>query len=117
MPKDYNPIGLYHREFRVKKDWVDKEVFIHFGAVNSAFYIWINGTKVGYSEGSKTPAEFNITKYLNKENNSIVLQVIRWSDGTYLEDQDFWRLSGIERDVFLYAQPKVAVRDFFINLI
>ena len=115
MPKDYNPIGLYHREFRVKKDWVDKEVFIHFGAVNSAFYIWINGTKVGYSEGSKTPAEFNITKYLNKENNSIVLQVIRWSDGTYLEDQDFWRLSGIERDVFLYAQPKVAVRDFFIK--
>ena len=62
MPKDYNPIGLYHREFRVKKNWVDKEVFIHFGAVNSAFYIWINGTKVGYSEGSKTPAEFNITK-------------------------------------------------------
>ncbi|MDG1052788.1 MAG: glycoside hydrolase family 2 TIM barrel-domain containing protein, partial [Flavobacteriaceae bacterium] len=115
MPKDYNPIGLYHREFRVKKDWVDKEVFIHFGAVNSAFYIWINGTKVGYSEGSKTPAEFNITKYLNKENNSIVLQVIRWSDGTYLEDQDFWRLSGIERDVFLYAQPKVALRDFFVK--
>ncbi len=115
MPKDYNPIGLYHRKFKVSKEWNDKEVFIHFGAVNSAFYIWINGVKVGYSEGSKTPAEFNITKYINSGTNTIMLQVIRWSDGTYLEDQDFWRLSGIERDVFLYAQPKVALRDFFVK--
>ena len=115
MPKEYNPIGLYHRKFELKKGWVDKEIFIHFGAVNSAFYIWINGTKVGYSEGSKTPAEFNLTNVLKQGENTIVLQVIRWSDGTYLEDQDFWRLSGIERDVFLYAQPKVALRDFFIK--
>ena len=115
MPKDYNPIGLYHRKFEISKEWIDKEVFIHFGAVNSAFYIWINGVKVGYSEGSKTPAEFNITKYINSGTNTIMLQVIRWSDGTYLEDQDFWRLSGIERDVFLYAQPKVALRDFFVK--
>ena len=115
MPKDYNPIGLYHRKFKISKEWNDKEVFIHFGAVNSAFYIWINGVKVGYSEGSKTPAEFNITKYINSGKNTIMLQVIRWSDGTYLEDQDFWRLSGIERDVFLYAQPKVALRDFFVK--
>ena len=115
MPKDYNPIGLYHRKFELKKGWDDKEIFIHFGAVNSAFYIWINGTKVGYSEGSKTPAEFNLTNVLKQGENTIVLQVIRWSDGTYLEDQDFWRLSGIERGVFLYAQPKVALRDFFIK--
>ena len=115
MPKDYNPIGLYHRKFEISKEWNDKEVFIHFGAVNSAFYIWINGVKVGYSEGSKTPAEFNITKYIDSGTNTIMLQVIRWSDGTYLEDQDFWRLSGIERDVFLYAQPKVALRDFFVK--
>ena len=115
MPKEYNPIGLYHRKFELKKGWDDKEIFIHFGAVNSAFYIWINGTKVGYSEGSKTPAEFNLTNVLKQGENTIVLQVIRWSDGTYLEDQDFWRLSGIERDVFLYAQPKVALRDFFIK--
>ena len=115
MPKDYNPIGLYHRKFKISKEWNDKEVFIHFGAVNSAFYIWINGVKVGYSEGSKTPAEFNISKYINSGTNTIMLQVIRWSDGTYLEDQDFWRLSGIERDVFLYAQPKVALRDFFVK--
>ena len=66
MPKDYNPIGLYHRKFKIGKDWNDKEVFIHFAGVNSAFYIWVNGVKVGYSEGSKTPAEFNITKYIKK---------------------------------------------------
>ena len=68
MPKDYNPIGLYHRKFKISKDWNDKEVFIHFAGVNSAFYIWVNGVKVGYSEGSKTPAEFNITKYIKKGN-------------------------------------------------
>ena len=115
MPKDYNPIGLYHRKFKISKDWNDKEVFIHFAGVNSAFYLWVNGVKVGYSEGSKTPAEFNITKHIKKGKNTLMLQVIRWSDGTYLEDQDFWRLSGIERDVFLYAQPKVAIRDFFVK--
>ena len=115
MPKDYNPVGLYHKTFVINDDWSDKEVFVHFGGVNSAFYLWINGKKIGYSEGSKTPAEFNITNYINKGKNSMFLQVIRWSDGTYIEDQDFWRLSGIERDVFLYAQPKIAVRDIFVK--
>ena len=115
MPKDYNPVGLYNRNFTIDKSWDDKQIFIHFGAVKSAFYIWINGDFVGYSEGSKTPAEFDITKYLNRDVNQVTLKVIRWSDGTYLEDQDFWRLSGIERDVFLYAQPKLAIRDFFIK--
>ena len=115
MPKEYNPVGLYHREFTVDKDWNDKQIFIHFGAVNSAFYLWINGEFVGYSEGSKTPAEFDISKYLNGSVNQLVMKVIRWSDGTYIEDQDFWRLSGIERDIFLYAQPKLAVRDFFLK--
>ncbi len=115
MPKDYNPIGIYHRQFKIDPKWRSKEIFIHFGGVNSAFYLWINGNKVGYSEGSKTPAEFKITKYLKKGKNSIMVQVIRWSDGTYIEDQDFWRLSGIERDVFLYAQPKQAIRDFFVK--
>ena len=115
MPKDYNPVGLYHKTFAINDEWSDKEVFVHFGGVNSAFYLWINGKKIGYSEGSKTPAEFNITNYINKGKNSMFLQVIRWSDGTYIEDQDFWRLSGIERDVFLYAQPKIAVRDIFVK--
>ena len=77
--------------------------------------MWINGNFVGYSEGSKTPAEFDVTKYLNGNVNQITMKVIRWSDGTYIEDQDFWRLSGIERDVFLYAQPKLAIRDFFLK--
>ena len=115
MPKEYNPIGLYQREFSIDKNWNDKQIFIHFGAVKSAFYLYINGDFVGYSEGSKTPAEFDITKYLNLDVNQIVMKVIRWSDGTYIEDQDFWRLSGIERDVFLYAQPKQAIRDFFVK--
>ncbi len=115
MPRDYNPVGLYHKIFEIDNEWSDKEVFIHFGGVNSAFYLWINGQKIGYSEGSKTPAEFNITNYINNGKNSMFLQVIRWSDGTYIEDQDFWRLSGIERDVFLYAQPKIALRDIFVK--
>ena len=115
MPKEYNPIGLYHREFSIDENWNDKQIFLHFGAVKSAFYLWINGNFVGYSEGSKTPAEFDVTKYLNGSVNQITMKVIRWSDGTYIEDQDFWRLSGIERDVFLYAQPKLAVRDFFLK--
>lgn len=113
MPKDYNPVGCYWRTFDVDENLRNKQLFIHFGAVNSAFYIWVNGQKVGYSEGSKTPAEFDISAFVKEGENNIALEVIRWSDGTYLEDQDFWRLSGIERDVYLYAQPKVALRDFF----
>jgi beta-galactosidase len=113
MPKDYNPTGCYYRTFTLNEALKNKQVFMHFGAVSSAFYIWVNGEKVGYSEGSKTPAEFDVTDFLKEGENSVALQIIRWSDGTYLEDQDFWRLSGIERDVYLYAQPKVAVRDFF----
>ena len=111
IPKDYNPVGSYFRTFEIDPEWRGKEIFLHFGGVNSAFYVWVNGKQVGYSEGSKTPAEFNITSFLNGSINSIAVQVIRWSDGSYLEDQDFWRLSGIERDVYLFAVPKVAIRD------
>jgi beta-galactosidase len=111
IPKDYNPVGSYFRTFEIDSKWDNKEIFLHFGGVNSAFYVWINGKLVGYSEGSKTPAEFNISSFLNGSINSIAVQVIRWSDGSYLEDQDFWRLSGIERDVYLFALPKVATRD------
>ena len=115
MPSNYNPVALYKRNFNLKDEWENMEVFIHFGAVNSAFYLWVNEKFVGYSEGSKTPAEFNLTDFVVEGNNEIILKVIRWSDGTYLEDQDFWRLSGIERDVFLYTQPKLAVRDYFLK--
>ncbi len=113
VPHDYNPVGSYWRTFSVPDGWDDKQIFLHFAGVNSGFYVWVNGQKIGYSEGSKTPAEFNITKYLQAGENTLAVEVYRWTDGTYLEDQDFWRLSGIERDVFLYALPQVALRDFF----
>lgn len=110
---NWNPVGSYKRYFKVPADWNDKEVFLHFGAVSSAFYVWVNEQLVGYSQDSKTPAEFNITKYLKKGNNSLAVEVYRWCDGSYLEDQDFWRLSGIQRSVFLHARPKTYIRDFF----
>jgi beta-galactosidase len=115
VPHDYNPVGLYKRYFSVPQSWQNREVFIHFGAVKSAFYIWINGKYVGYSQGSKTPAEWDITPYLHPGDNSVALQVFRWSDGSYLECQDFWRVSGIERDVYLFSTPKIRIRDFFVH--
>ena len=110
---DWNPVGSYKRSFKVPSDWKNKEVFLHFGAVSSAFYVWVNEQLVGYSEDSKVPAEFNITKYLRGGNNSVAVEVYRWCDGSYLEDQDFWRLSGIQRTVFLHARPKTFIADFF----
>jgi len=111
----YNPVGSYIHSFEIGKDWKDKEIFIHFGAVKSAFYLWINGQYVGYSQDSKLPAEFNITKFIMPGKNKIAVEVYRWCDGNYLEDQDFWRLSGIERDVYLIATPKIRIQDFFAN--
>lgn len=108
----YNPVGSYRHSFELPDDWSNKEVFIHFGAVKSAFYIWINGKKVGYSQDSKTDAAFDISAYVKAGNNDIALEVYRYSDGSYFECQDMWRLSGIERDVYVYTTPKVAVRDF-----
>ncbi len=111
---NYNPVGSYRREFDIPDDWHDRKIFIHFGGVKSAFYLWINGNLIGYSQGSMTPAEFNITEFLHNAKNIIAVEVYRWSDGSYLEDQDMWRLSGIFRDVFLFSTPKAHVRDFFI---
>jgi len=111
---EWNPVGSYKRTFKIPSDWKEKEIFLHFGAVSSAFYVWINEELVGYNQGSKTPAEFNITEYLEKGNNSVAVEVYRWSDGSYLEDQDFWRLSGIQRSVFLHARPKTYISDFFV---
>jgi beta-galactosidase len=115
IPHDWNPVGSYKRSFKIPSDWNNKEVFLHFGAVSSAFYVWVNEQLVGYSEDSKVPAEFNITKYLRSGKNSVAVEVYRWSDGSYLEDQDFWRLSGIQRSVFLHARPKTFISDFFVN--
>ena len=113
----YNPVGSYKRTFDLPKSEFDKneDYFLHFGAVNSAFYVWINGEKVGYKEGTKTPAEFKITKYLKPGKNNIAVEVYRWSSASYLEDQDFWRLSGIERDVYIYKTPKSRIKDFFVT--
>lgn len=114
IPENNNPVGSYRKRIVLPDTWKDKQVFINLGAVKSAFFIWVNGKKVGYSEDSKLAAEFDITKYVKAGENIIALQVYRWSDGSYLECQDMWRISGIERDVYLYATPKLDMRDFKI---
>lgn len=111
-PKDWNPVGTYRRNLKIPSTWDGREVYINFDGVQSAFYLWINGEKVGYSQGSRTPAEFNITQYLKEGDNLLAVEVYRWSDGSYLEDQDFWRLSGIYRDVYLWSTPSTHLRDF-----
>jgi beta-galactosidase len=113
--KDYNPVGSYRRQFTVPTDWQGRDIFIQFGGVKSAFYLWVNGKKVGYSQDSFTAAEFNITPYLQAGNNTLAVEVYRWSDGAYLELQDMWRLSGIFRDVELIAKAPVHIRDFFLQ--
>lgn len=116
IEKELNPVGSYKREFTLNSDWTtDKEVFLHFDGCYSALYIWINGKYVGYSQGANNDAEFDITKYIKKGKNTIACEVYRWSDGSYLEDQDMFRLSGIHRNVYLYATKKVRVRDFQIT--
>ncbi|MBU3917359.1 DUF4981 domain-containing protein [bacterium] len=110
-----NPVGSYKRTFSIPKNWKGREIFIHFAGVNSAFYLWINGQKVGYSQGSMTPAEFNITRFLMEGLNSVSVEVYRWCDGSYLEDQDMWRLSGIFREVVLMSVPEVELRDFYVH--
>ena len=108
-----NEVGIYRRTFTVPAEWKGKQIFIHFGAVKSAFFLYINGKRVGYSQGSMTPAEFRITDAIHAGENSITAEVYRYSDGTYLEDQDMWFLSGIYRDVYLYAENDIYLRDFY----
>lgn len=110
-----NAVGSYRRNFTVPEAWDGKSVFVQFDGVDSFFYLWINGEKVGFSKDSRTAAIFDITKYLKKGENVMAVEVYRFSDGSYLECQDMWRLSGIFRDVFLYATPTVQVRDFFVK--
>lgn len=115
VPKDFNPVGSYLREFELPASFSNTTVFLHFGAVNSFFYCWINGQFLGFSKDSKTPAEFDVGKYLKKGKNKIAVQVFRFSDGTYLEGQDMWKLSGIERSVYLVKRPASFIRDFFVK--
>jgi beta-galactosidase len=113
--EENNPVGTYRMKFTVPSNWNEREVLLHFGSITGYAQVYVNGKKVGMTKASKAPAEFNITKYLVKGDNLLAVQVFRWHDGSYLEDQDFWRLSGIERDVFLYSLPKVSVWDFFVK--
>jgi beta-galactosidase len=110
---NYNEVGSYRTEFVVPDSWRDRQIFLHFAGVKTAFYLWINGEKVGYSQGSMCPAEFNITHTIKTGKNTLAVQVFRYSDGAYLEDQDMWYMSGIFREVYLYAIPDVHIRDFY----
>ncbi len=121
-PADYtfanmpNPVGSYRREFILPESWKGRDVFIRFNGVEAGFYLWVNGKKVGYSEDSYLPAEFNLTPYIDEEGtNTLAVEVYRFTDGSFLECQDFWRFSGIFRDVFLWAAPKTQIRDFFFR--
>lgn len=113
-PKDYNPVGTYRKTIELDKDFLSEDVILHFAGTKSAMYVYINGQYVGYSQGSKTPAEFNITSFLKEGKNLIALQLFRWSDASYLESQDMLRMSGIERDVYLYSRPKVHISDYYV---
>ncbi len=114
VPND-NPVGVYARDFMVEDSQRGKETYIAFEGVNSCFYLYINGQRVGYSQGSHLPSEFNITKYITAGKNRLTVAVLKWCDGSYLEDQDFYRLSGIFRDVYLLSRPKNHIRDVFIR--
>lgn len=115
IPHNINNNGSYKRDFEIPVEWDGKDKYLHFAGVSGAMYVWLNGEFLGYNEGSKTAVEFNISKLAKSGKNSIAVQVLRWSDASYMEDQDFWRLSGIERDVYVYAQNKVALRDFKVT--
>ncbi len=112
---DYNPVSSYRRTFTVPADWKGRDVILRFDGVYSAYYVWVNGQKVGYAEDSKLPSEFNITSYLKEGENLLAVEVYRWCDGSYLEDQDMFRYSGIFRDVTLWAKPKDGLWDFVVK--
>ncbi len=110
-----NPTGQYRRTFTIPDAWQKGQTFLRFEGVMSAFYVWINGQRVGYSQGSMEPSEFNITNYIKKGENQIAIEVYKYSDGSYLEDQDFWRFGGIHRDVLIYHTPDVRIRDVAVR--
>ena len=112
---EYNPVGAYRKTFTVPGNWTGKEVLLHFNSISGYARIFLNGKEVGMTKASKTAAEFDVTSLLQKGENLLAVQVFRWHDGSYLEDQDFWRLSGIERDVYLQASPKLTIWDYFVH--
>ncbi|MEH7179299.1 glycoside hydrolase family 2 TIM barrel-domain containing protein [Neobacillus vireti] len=114
-PTKYNPVGQYITYFDIPKEWEKQPVYLHFAGVESAFYVWVNGDLVGYGEDSFTASEFDISPYLIEGKNKLAVEVYRWSDASWLEDQDFWRLSGIFRDVYLYSTPVLHISDYFVQ--
>ena len=119
VPRDdpNNTVNSYRREFDLPADWQGRRVLITFDGVNSFFYLWVNGQKVGLGKDSRTPVEFDLTKYLKPGKNLIAVENFRWNDGSYLEDQDFWRLSGIFRDVYLWSPPNLHIRDLEVQTV
>ena len=115
VPHGDNPVGSYRRSFTVPDAWRGRRVILHFGSLKSAGWVWVNGREAGFAKGSKTPAEFDITGLLRPGENTVAVQLYRFSDGDYLEDQDYWKISGIERDVFLYAVPATHIRDYWVH--
>lgn len=115
VPSRHNEVGAYKRTFTVPANWEGKQVVLRFDAVSAAMYVWVNGKRVGYSQGSKTPAEFDVTNFVKTGKNQVAVEVYRWSDGSYLECQDYWRLSGITRDVYVYARPKAHIADIEVK--
>ena len=112
-----DPVGSYRRRFTLPPDWRGRRVLVHFDGVDSAFYLWVNGTRIGFSKDSRTPAEFDITDALQPGENQMAVQIYRWSDGSYLEDQDMWRMSGIFRPVYLYSTAQARIRDFTVRTV
>ena len=110
-----NPVGTYRRTFTVPETWKGRDIYVRFNSVGHGYYLWINGKRVGYSEDSYLPSEFKITDYLVDGENTIALQVYRFTSGSFLECQDYWRLTGIHRSCFLWSAPKSQIRDFFFN--
>ena len=110
---NHNPVGSYKRSFSLPENWKNRRVYIHFESGAAAMYVWVNGEKVGYSQNTKSPTEFDITPYVKSGKNSVSIEAYRWSDGSYLEDQDFWRLSGFDRGIYLYSTDQIRIADFF----
>ena len=115
IDREDSPVGAYRRTFDIPESWDGRRVFIHFEAGTNAMYVWVNGQKVGYTQNAKSPAEFDITNYIRKGTNTLACQVHKFSDGSYLEDQDMWRLGGINRSVYLYSTAQTRIQDFFAH--
>ena len=116
VPTENNHVGSYRKSFRIPADWKGEKIYMHIGSATSNITVYVNGKYVGYSEDAKVAAEFDVTKFIEPgKDNLIAMQIMRWCDGSYLEDQDFWRLCGIARECYLYARPQSHIRDLFIT--